>query len=257
MHITILTLFPDMLGGFLNESIVKRAQAKKAVRIDVINIRDFAIDAYGTVDDHVYGGGTGMLMRVDVLSKAISSLTQKKHPLKNSHIVLTSARGKKYTQEHAQRYAQYEHLIIIAGHYEGVDERILEQIDEEISIGDFILTGGELPAAVLVDSVVRLLPGVLEKESATTDETFQEVLVDDIKRAGIKDAHVEELERKGIKKVRLLEYPQYTRPQEFEKQAVPAILLSGDHKKIGEWRLKQAWIITKKRRPDLLMNENT
>ncbi|MCR4329409.1 MAG: tRNA (guanosine(37)-N1)-methyltransferase TrmD [Candidatus Roizmanbacteria bacterium] len=252
MHITILTLFPDMLSGFLNESIVKRAQAKKAVSIDVINIRDFAIDAYGTVDDHVYGGGAGMLMRVDVLSKAISSLTQKKHHGENTHIVLTSARGETYTQKHAKRYAKLEHLLIIAGHYEGVDERIMQHVDEEISIGDFVLTGGELPAAMLIDSVVRLLPGVLEKETATTEETFQEVLLDEIKRAGINDVLIEKLERKGIQKVRLLEYPQYTRPQEFDKQEVPAILLSGDHKKIAAWRLKQAWVITKKRRPDLL-----
>ena len=256
MRITVLTLFPDMLSGFLNESIVKRAQTKNAVSIDVINIREYAIDAYGTVDDHVYGGGAGMLMRIDVLSKALSSLTQKKNRTGKERIVLTSARGEQYTQKHTQRYAQLEHLIIIAGHYEGVDERITQQIDEEISIGDFVLTGGELPAAMLIDSVVRLIPGVLEKEAATTEETFQEVSLDEIKRAGVNDALIEKLERKGIRKARLLEYPQYTRPQEFDMMEVPAILLSGDPKKIAAWRLRQAWIITKKRRPDLLIMEN-
>lgn len=252
MRISIITLFPAILEGFLNSSIIKRAQEKQAVTIEIINVRDFAIDEYGTVDDHVYGGGAGMLLRVDVLSGALSKATKKDNPATSSHVVLTSARGKRYTQKHAQEYAKLKHLIIVAGHYEGIDERVLHMVNEEVSIGDFVLTGGELPAAVLVDSIVRLLPGVLEKENATKEETFGTVTLDELKRAGIKDKRIEELEQKGIKAVQLLEYSQYTRPQEFDKHKVPAVLLSGDHKKIATWRLKQAWTITKKRRPDLL-----
>lgn len=253
MHISIITLFPTMLEGFLKNSIVKRAQEKKAVTIEVIDLRDFAIDEYGTVDDHVYGGGAGMLLRIDVLDSALSAVKKNGNLTGISHVVLTSARGKQYTQKYAQKYAKLKHLIVVAGHYEGVDDRVLQMVDEEISIGDFVLTGGELPAAVLVDSVVRLLPGVLEKESATKEETFGKVTLEELKRAGIKDKSIEELEHKGVKAVQLLEYPQYTRPQEFDKHKVPAILLSGDHKKIAAWRLKQAWIITKKRRSDLLV----
>ena len=253
MRISIITLFPAMLDGFLNSSIVKRAQEKQVVTIEVINLRDFAIDAYGTVDDHVYGGGAGMLLRVDVLSSALSAVKKKGNLASTPHVVLTSARGENYTQKIAQKYAKMKHLIVIAGHYEGIDERVLQMVDEEVSIGDFVLTGGELPAAVLVDSVVRLLPGVLEKETATKEESFGKVTLEELKRAGIKDKSIEELERKGVKTVQLLEYPHYTRPQEFDKHKVPTTLLSGDHKKITAWRLREAFAITKKRRPDLLV----
>lgn len=252
MRISIITLFPDMLTGFFNSSIVKRAQEKKAVNIDLIQLRDFAIDTYGTVDDHVYGGGAGMLLRVDVVHKALTSIKDANTAVATKTI-LTSAQGNVYTQKKAFEYSNLDHLIVIAGHYEGVDARTSSLIDEEVSIGDFVLTGGELPAAVLVDSVIRLLPGVLHKQKATEEETFREVQIVDLKKAGIDEPLLTTLEEKGKKSITLLEYPQYTRPQEYNKISVPEILLSGDHKKIITWRLQQAWKMTKKRRKDLLL----
>ncbi|MBI5127360.1 tRNA (guanosine(37)-N1)-methyltransferase TrmD [Candidatus Roizmanbacteria bacterium] len=234
MKITVLTLFPKMISGFFEESIIKRAVEKKLVEIELVNLRDFAIDEYGTVDDRPYGGGAGMVLRVDVIHKALSKITNDKlqmtNKIKNSKlkIVLTSPRGKVFDQGKAQEYSKLEHLIIIAGHYEGVDERVNEFIDEEVSIGDYVLTGGEIPVAVIVDSVVRLISGVLKKEEAVRNETFD------------------------IDGKKLLEYPHYTRPENFEGLKVPDVLLSGNHKEIEEWRLNKAEEITKKNRPDLL-----
>lgn len=231
MKISIVTLFPSMITGFLNESILKRAQEKKLVEIEVINLRDFAIDDYGTVDDRPYGGGAGMVLRVDVVYKALESLRiqNSKFEIRNSRIILTSARGKTYKQSIAQEYTKLDHLIIIAGHYEGVDERVLGYVDEEISVGDYVLTGGELPACIIADSVTRLIPGVLKKEEATQLESFSKI-----------DGKT------------LLEYPQYTRPEEYKGKKVPSILLSGDHRSVDEWRKEQALQDTKKKRPDLL-----
>ena len=250
MNISIITLFPQMISSYFDESIVKRAQDKKLVEIEIINLRDFAIDDYGTVDDRPYGGGAGMIIRIDVIYKALESVisSEARNPAKRKlrslrsldssssstpqndrrWVVLTSPKGKTFNQQLAINYSQLDHLIIIAGHYEGVDERILDYVDEEISLGDFILTGGEIVAAAIVDSVVRLLPGVLKKDEATKSESF------------------------NINGKKLLEYPQYTRPEIFNNKKVPEILLSGDHKKIEDWQIKKAFEGTLKKRPDLL-----
>ncbi|MFO0703632.1 MAG: tRNA (guanosine(37)-N1)-methyltransferase TrmD [Patescibacteria group bacterium] len=239
MKITILTLFPKMFEGFLTESIVGRAQKNGFVEINFVNLRDFAKDTYGTVDDRPYGGGAGMVLRVDIIYEALkkvlgedclvpfdkSSKTRKERKTK---IILTSAKGATYSQAKAEKYAQkYEHLIIIAGHYEGVDERVMRFVDDEISIGQYVLTGGEMPAAIIADSVVRLLPGVLKKDDAARKESYS--LVDSEQRA-------ESREQRKTKKERRREHPHYTRPIEFMGMEVPDVLLSGDHKKIEDWR---------------------
>lgn len=242
MKISIVTLFPKMISGFFDESIIKRAVDKKLVEIEIVNLRNFAIDDYGTVDDRPYGGGAGMIIRVDVVHKAIKSViptevegSKKKDSSvvslpRNDRgwVVLTSPKGKQFSQKKAENYSKLDHLVIIAGHYEGVDERVLNYVDEEVSLGDFIMTGGEIPVAAIVDSVVRLLPGVLKKDEATKNETF------------------------NIDCKKLLEYPQYTRPEDFKGLKVPKVLLGGNHKKIEEWRLKKAKEETRKKRPDLL-----
>ena len=227
-----------MISGFFEESIVKRAVEKKVVVIEIINLRDFAIDNYGTVDDRPYGGGAGMILRIEPLYKAIQSaisnfqfsISKQTSNLKKpiSKIILTSPKGKQFDQKKAQEYSKLNHLIIIAGHYEDVDARILDYVDEEISMGDFILTGGEIPASAIVDSIVRLIPGVLKKDQATKNESFS---IDDKK---------------------ILEHPQYTRPEEFMGKKVPEILLKGDHKKIEKWRLEKSLEETKNKRLDLL-----
>src|SRR3989339_193267 len=234
MKISIITLFPKMISGFFEESIVKRAVEKKVVVIEIINLRDFAIDNYGTVDDRPYGGGAGMILRIEPLYKAIQSaisnfqfsISKQTSNLKKpiSKIILTSPKGKQFDQKKAQEYSKLNHLIIIAGHYEDVDARILDYVDEEISMGDFILTGGEIPASAIVDSIVRLIPGVLKKDQATKNESFS---IDDKK---------------------ILEYPQYTRPEEFMGKKVPEVLLKGDPKKIGKWQEEQALVETRNKR---------
>ncbi len=225
MTISILTLFPDMFTGPFDASIVKRAKEKGIVDIKFVNIRDFATDAYKAVDDHPYGGGAGMIMRVDVVDKAISNVKSQNSNLKTKTILLDPA-GVPYTQTKARELSKVDHLILLCGHYEGVDERIRTLVDEEISIGDYVLTGGEIPAMAIVDSVVRLLPGTLKKSEATIQESFSE--------------------GQG------LEYPQYTRPEKYKGMRVPDILLSGDHTKIEIWQKEQSGLRTRKRRPDLL-----
>ncbi len=218
MLISILTLFPDFIATGLNYSILKRAQDKKKNKINLLDIRKFATDKYKSVDDRPYGGGAGMIMRVDIIAKTIKSI-------KKGRVILLDPQGKTYNQQKAQQLIKLEHLILICGHYEGVDERVRQLVDEEISIGDYVLTGGELAALVLTDSVVRLIPGVLNKIESPLQETFTN---------------------------NLLEYPQYTRPEIFGKLAVPKILLSGNHAKINAWRLNMAKKKTKLQRPDLL-----
>ncbi len=208
-----------MFRGPFDQSIINRAIDKKLITIDYINIRDFAKDSYKTVDGHPYGGGVGMILRVDVVDSAIKSVKSQK-----SKVILLDAGGTPYTQQTARRLSTFDHLILICGHYEGVDERIRSLVDEEISIGDYILTGGEIPAMVLIDSVTRLIPGVLGKPEATIHESFSE---------------------------RLLEYPQYTEPQEYENMRVPPVLLSGNHKKIADWRKRESLKRTRSHRPDL------
>ncbi len=230
--ISIITLFPKMIQGFFEESIVKRAVEKKLVEIELINLRDFAINDYGSVDDRPYGGGVGMIMRVDVIYRALSKIFNFQFSIFNknpkSKVILTSPKGKQFNQKKAVEYSKLNRLIIIAGHYEGVDERVLEYVDEEVSLGDFVMTGGEITAAAITDAVVRLIPKVLKKAEATQLESFSE---------------------------KLLEYPQYTRPENFKGKKVPKVLLSGDHKKIEEWRIKMTYRETLKKRKDLLQRE--
>ena len=208
MKIDIVTLFPQMFESPFSESIIKRAIKNKLVEIKIHNLRDFATDKYGTVDDKPFGGGVGMLLKVEVMDKCLSQLS--------GHKILMSARGKRFTQEKAEKLAKMENIVLICGHYEGVDQRIADHlVDEEISIGDFVTTGGELPAMTIVDSVVRLLPGVLGKDESSQEESFSKIL-----------------DRKK-------EYPQYTRPAEYKGWKVPEVLVSGDFKKIKEWQLNQ------------------
>lgn len=232
MKISIITLFPKMISGFFKESIVKRAQEKKLVEIKVINLRDFAIDNYGTVDDRPYGGGAGMILRVEPIYNAILNIKNQRSKIqiknKKEKIILTSPKGKIFDQKKAVEYSKIDNLIIIAGHYEDVDARVLDFVDEEVSMGDFVLTGGEIPTAAIVDSVVRLIPGVLKKDQATKNESFD------------------------INGKKILEYPQYTRPEVFMGKKVPSVLLSGDPKKIRIWQEEQALKETHKKRPDLL-----
>jgi tRNA (guanine37-N1)-methyltransferase len=229
MKIDILTLFPDMFAGPFAESIVKRAQDKKMIEITIYNLRDWTSDKHKTVDDRPFGGGVGMVMMVEPVFKALTALKSK-----SAKVILLTPQGKTFNQKSASKLRTQDHLILICGHYEGIDERIREYlVDEEISIGDYVLTGGELPAMVIVDAITRLIPGVLEKTEATEIESFGEYVV------------------RG-KKNQLLEYPQYTRPAEFNGWKVPEILVSGDHKKVEDWRVNQALAKTKKKRPDLL-----
>lgn len=211
MKIDILTIFPEMFTGPLTESILKRAADKGLVEIKVHNLRDWSTDKHHTVDAPPYGGGPGMVMRVDVIDRAVTQLKQTAKG--NVKVILLDTKGKIYDQAKAKELRSADHLILIAGHYEGVDQRVHEHIaDEVISIGGYVLTGGELPAMVVVDSVVRLLPGVLGNEESLAEESY---------------------EKEGE-----IEYPQYTRPEEYREWKVPEILLSGHHKKINEWRKK-------------------
>ncbi len=222
MKIDIITLFPKMFDGPFAESIIKRAQEKGLLKINIHNLRKWTKDKHKTVDDHSFGGGTGMVLMIEPIYKALKELKKKE-----SKIILLTPQGKVFKQEKAKKLSKEKHLIFICGHYEGVDERIKEKlIDEEISIGDYVLTGGELPTMVVIDTITRLIPGVLNKKEAKEIESFS---------------------FKG-----LLEYPQYTRPAVFKGWQVPKILLSGNHQKIEDWRKKKALEKTKKRRPDLL-----
>jgi len=225
MKISIITLFPEMFSGPLNASIVKRATLSEKVQITYHNLRDFAEDRYKSVDDHPYGGGVGMVLRVDVIDRAITHVksTVTKANEKQT-VILLDPQGVPYTQKTARELVTHEHLILLCGHYEGIDERVRDLVDREISIGDYVLTGGEIPAMVLVDSVVRLIPGVLKQSDATQHESFEN---------------------------NLLEYPQYTRPEVYKASSVPPILLSGNHAQIAKWQKEQAGIKTKNRRPDL------
>lgn len=248
MKITIITLFPAMLRGFFEESIIKRAVDTGHVAIEVVNLRDYATDERGTVDDRPYGGGAGMVLKVDVINRALDELKNK-----DSKVILTSARGKVFNQKKAQELSSLDHIVLIAGHYEGVDERVYDYIDEEISIGDFVLTGGEIAAAAIADSVVRLIPGVLKKEDATANESFFEFDIDELISIIGEHKSLASLKKQGVKKVQLLEYPHYTRPEEYAGAKVPSVLKSGDFKKIYEWKVQRAFEETLKKRPDLLL----
>ncbi|MDD4980335.1 MAG: tRNA (guanosine(37)-N1)-methyltransferase TrmD [Candidatus Omnitrophica bacterium] len=236
MRIDILTIFPKMFEPVLNESILKRAQNKGKVKIYIHNLRDYTLDKHRKVDDRPFGGGSGMVINPEPIFRAVNDIFRRASKIrdtryairdtKKTKVILLCPRGEKLNQRVAQKLAKCKHLILICGHYEGIDERVrLSLVDEEISIGDYVLTGGELPAMVLVDALVRLIPGVLGDKNSLNFESFTG---------------------------NLLEYPQYTRPANYQGMKVPAILLSGNHKKIAQWRKKQALKITKKSRPDLL-----
>lgn len=231
LRIDILTLFTEMFEGLLTTSIVGRAVKRELVDIRLTNIRDFALDSYGTVDDAPFGGGPGMVLKCQPFFDAVRQVrSQAKQPGK---VVMLSPQGAPLTQQLVSELAKEERLILLAGHYEGFDERIRTGLaDIEISIGDFVLSGGEIPAMALTDAVVRLLPGALGKDESTHEESFS---------------------------MGLLEYPQYTRPRAYEGMETPEILLSGDHGKIAQWRIEQAELRTQLRRPDLwkkYTNEN-
>lgn len=207
MTFHLITLFPEAFDSIFSSSIIKRAREDKKIKISFINPRDFARDKYKTVDDKPYGGGAGMVMKVDTIVAALQSI----HP--KPYLVLTSANGKTYNQKKALALSKKKNLAIICGHYEGVDARVEKYVDEVISIGDYVLTGGEIAAAVILDSVARLIPGVINPKS---------------------------LEFESHSKHDTLEYPQYTRPENFRGQKVPKVLLSGNHKKIEDWRQKHS-----------------
>ena len=209
MRFDLLTIFPDIFSSYFGESILKRAVQKKKVSFYTHDLRVFADDKHRTVDDRPYGGGVGMVMKIEPIFKALRALPKSK----KRRVLLMSAKGKTFTQSDAQRLSKYSQLVIICPRYEGVDERVLEYVDEEISIGNYVLTGGELPAKIITDAVTRLLPGVLGKDESSVDESHSEV---------------------GV-----LEYPQYTRPETFKKLRVPKELSSGNHAVIAAWRRGQ------------------
>ena len=221
MKIDVLTLFPGMFPGPLDESIIKRACESGRLQLGVHDLRDYTHDRHRTVDDRPFGGGPGMLMKPEPLFEAVEALRGKK-----TRVILTSPSGRPVRQQIARELAAEEHLLLVCGSYEGFDERVRERLaHDEISIGDYVLTNGALPAMVIIDAVTRLLPGVLGDDESSADEAFSD---------------------------RLLEYPQYTRPAEFRGMSVPEVLLSGDHAAIEQWRRKQARERTAQRRPDLL-----
>lgn len=221
MKIDVLTLFPAMFAGPLDESIIKRARQAGLLELQLHQLRDWTHDRHKTVDDRPFGGGPGMLLKPEPIFEAVESLRREK-----TRVVLMSPSGRKFDQGIASELARQEHLLIVTGHYEGFDERIRESLaDDELSIGDYVLTNGALPAMVVIDAVTRLLPGALGDDTSSHDESFS---------AG------------------LLEYPQYTRPAEFRGMKVPEILQSGNHAEIAKWRAEQAKLRTKARRPDLM-----
>ena len=221
MKIDVLTLFPESFAP-LKTSLLGKAQEKNALEINLIDIRDFSKDKHKKCDDYPFGGGVGMLMTPQPIYDAFVSIGG----YQKAHKIYLSPKGEKLVQSKVKELAKYEHLILLCGHYEGVDERIIDMfIDEEISIGDYVLTGGEIPAMAVIDAVSRYVPGVLGKLESTSDESFSDGL---------------------------LEYPQYTRPQNFMGHVVPEVLVSGDHQKVDSWRRKEAEKLTKKRRPDIM-----
>ncbi len=222
MKVSILTLFPEMFDGFINSSIIKRAIDKNILEVEVINIRDFSTLNNKQVDDTPYGGGAGMVMRVDIVYDAIESVRTP-----DSKVYLMSPAGKVFNQGIAKELSSFKHLILVCGHYEGIDDRITNFIDGEISIGDYILTGGELASMVITDAVTRLVDGVITKESLD-DESFND---------------------------NLLDYPTYTRPFEFKGLTVPDVLISGHHENINKWRMEERIKRTEERRPDLKDNK--
>ena len=228
MHFYIMTLFPDMVMNGLNTSITGRAIEKGLISIDAVNIRDYAYNKHNSVDDYPYGGGAGMLMQAEPVYQTYEAICQKSG--KRPRVVYLSPQGRTFCQTMAEEYAREEELVLLCGHYEGIDERVLEEIvTDYVSIGDYVLTGGELPAMIMVDAISRLVPGVLHNDVSAEFESFQD---------------------------NLLEYPQYSRPEIWHEKQVPQVLLSGHHANIEAWRREQSIIRTAKNRPDLLEKAN-
>lgn len=224
MNFHILTLFPEMVMNGLGTSIIGRAVSNGLLSIEAVNIRDYAFNKHQSVDDYPYGGGAGMLMQAEPVYQAYAAITEKME--KRPRVVYLSPQGETFSQTMAEDLAKAEELVLLCGHYEGIDERVLEEIvTDYVSIGDYVLTGGELPAMVMVDAISRLIPGVLHNDVSAEFESFQD---------------------------HLLEYPQYSRPEEWHGKKVPPVLLSGHHANIEKWRREQSMIRTKERRPDLL-----
>ena len=223
MKINILTLFPDMFDIF-NHSIIGKAQEKGLISIETLNIRDYTLNKHKKVDDYPYGGGAGMVMAAQPVVDSIRACKEKN----NGKVIFLGPKGKTFNQEMAEELSKEENLIFLCGHYEGIDERAFKEVDMEISLGDFVLTGGEMAAIPVIDSILRLVPGVLNKSESHEDESFSEGL---------------------------LEYPQYTLPYEFNEDKIPDILFSGNHTAIEKWRKKESLKLTKKYRPDLLKKD--
>ncbi|OPZ63725.1 MAG: tRNA (guanine-N(1)-)-methyltransferase [Firmicutes bacterium ADurb.Bin506] len=225
MHVDILTIFPGMFYGAISESILGRAQEQGLLEISIHDIRNFSQDKHNSVDDYPFGGGPGMVMQAEPIWAAVQSVTSAPYGSRPPRVILTTPAGKQFTQEMAKEFASEEHLVIVCGHYEGIDERVSDVFTDEVSIGDFVLTGGELASMVIVDATARLIPGVLgDSESAKGDSFYD-----------------------GI-----LDYPHYTRPRQWRGMDVPEVLVSGDHEKIRVWRRTEALKRTLMRRPDLL-----
>lgn len=228
MHYYVLTLFPEMITNACSESILGRAAQKGLISVEAINIRDYSTNKHNRVDDYPYGGGAGMVMQPMPVYDAWKDLTERIG--KKPRVLFMTPQGKPFSQKLAEEYAKEEDLIFLCGHYEGIDQRVLDRIvTDEVSAGDFVLTGGELPAMMMIDCISRLVPGVLNNEASAQDESFEG---------------------------NLLEYPQYTRPEIFMGEAVPPVLLSGHHGNIDKWRREQSILRTAQKRPDLLVNAN-
>ena len=224
MHFYVMTLFQEMIENGVDNSIMARARAAGLIDVTAVNIRDYTLEKHGRVDDYTYGGGAGLLMAAQPVYDC--AMAVKERAGKDARVIYMSPQGRTFTQEIAEELSLEDNLILLCGHYEGIDERALEEVvDDEISMGDYVLTGGELPALTLIDAVSRLVPGVLHNENSAEIDSFQNGL---------------------------LEYPQYTRPADYKGQKVPEVLLSGDHEAIRKWRQEEALRVTKERRPDLL-----
>lgn len=224
MKISVMTLFPEIFESYLGESIMKRAIDKDILDVDLYNIRDFSENKHKKVDDYPFGGGAGMVMTPQPIYSTYKKILEDNN-IEKARVIYLSPKGKTFDQKMAKSLAKEDNIVFLCGHYEGIDQRIIDMIvTDEVSIGDYVLTGGELPALVMIDSISRLIPGVLNRIESFEDESFEN---------------------------NLLEYPQYTRPREFEGLEVPEVILSGNHGKIDEWRLKEAEVLTEERRPDL------